>query len=77
MMTLFNNVDYKILPIPGISSNFPLPKVDFHILRRETLCFEYTLKIIGEFLKLSETICHCVFKDKLFKSNIFVIIIFF
>jgi hypothetical protein len=46
MMTLFNNVDYEILLIPEILSNFPLPKVDFHILRRERVFFLILLDYI-------------------------------
>ena len=55
MMTLFNNEDYKILPIPGISSNFPLPKVDFHILRRERVFFLILLDFF--FSLLHDVIC--------------------
>jgi hypothetical protein len=55
-MTLFNNVDYKILPIPEISSNFPLPKVDFHILRRERVFFLIFIGLLF-FSLLHDVIC--------------------
>ena len=55
MMTLFNNVDYKILLIPEISSNFPLSKVDFHILEEKGSFFLFYWIIF--FSLLHDVIC--------------------